>query len=70
MIMMVAGCYILALQDCLSDLSYKKNRPLLTELLALTPNDILLDIGGGTGMIVDQLLAKSSCEGYYGKIVI
>jgi ubiquinone/menaquinone biosynthesis C-methylase UbiE len=55
---------ILALQDCLSDLSYKKNRPLLTELLALTPNDILLDIGGGTGMIVDQILVKSSCEGY------
>jgi 16S rRNA A1518/A1519 N6-dimethyltransferase RsmA/KsgA/DIM1 with predicted DNA glycosylase/AP lyase activity len=55
---------ILALQDCLSDLSYKKNSPFLTELLALTPNDILLDIGGGTGMIVDQILGKSSCQGY------
>lgn len=63
--MIMAACSpILALQDCLSDLSYKNNRPLLTELLALTPNDILLDIGGGTGMIVDQILAKSSCEGY------
>jgi ubiquinone/menaquinone biosynthesis C-methylase UbiE len=64
MIMAASRPIILALQDCLSDLSYKNNRPLLTELLALTPNDILLDIGGGTGMIVDQLLAKSSFEGY------
>jgi ubiquinone/menaquinone biosynthesis C-methylase UbiE len=63
--MIMAACSpILAFQDCLSDLSYKNNKPLLTELLALTPNDILLDIGGGTGMIVDQILAKSSCEGY------
>jgi ubiquinone/menaquinone biosynthesis C-methylase UbiE len=61
---MAAGSPILALQDCLSDLSYKNNRPLLIELLDLTSNDILLDIGGGTGMIIDQLLAKSSCEGY------
>jgi ubiquinone/menaquinone biosynthesis C-methylase UbiE len=55
---------ILALQDYLDDLGYKKNRPFLTELLALTPNDILLDIGGGTGMIIDQILGKSSCQGY------
>lgn len=55
---------LLALQDWLDDLSYKKNKALLTELLALTPTDILLDIGGGTGMIVDQILAKTSCEGY------
>src|SRR5581483_1899102 len=55
---------VLALQDWLADLGYKKNNPLLTELLALTPNDILLDIGGGTGRIVDQMLAKTtSCEG-------
>jgi ubiquinone/menaquinone biosynthesis C-methylase UbiE len=61
---MVEGSPILALQDRLSDLSYKNNRPLLTELLALTPNDILLDIGGGTGRVIDHLIAKTSCEGY------
>lgn len=55
---------ILALQDWLGDFSYKKNKALLTELLALTPNDILLDIGGGTGMIVDQILAETSCKAY------
>jgi ubiquinone/menaquinone biosynthesis C-methylase UbiE len=65
---MVEGSPILALQDRLSDLSYKNNRPLLTELLALTPNDILLDIGAGTGRVIDQLLAKSSCEGYIVEI--
>ena len=56
------GDLVLALQDWLANIIYKKNESLLVGLLTCNFNDTLLDIGGGTGMIVDHILAKTSCK--------
>ncbi|MFQ5941232.1 MAG: class I SAM-dependent methyltransferase [Nitrososphaerales archaeon] len=54
---------ILTIQDWFARQNYRKNRSLLLDIMDPKPEDILLDIGGGTGLLA-QMFAEICKEIY------